>query len=31
MKKAICAFKAAVGVRGIGGCNFWRWQYYHNI
>lgn len=33
MKKAICAMKAALGVRSIGGCQLgaWRWQYYHNI
>jgi hypothetical protein len=31
MKKAICAMKAALGVRGIGGCYVWRWVYYHNI
>jgi hypothetical protein len=32
MKKAICALKAALGVRGIG-CQIgaWRWQHYHNI
>jgi len=30
MKKAICAMKAALGVRGIG-CGMWRWQIYHNI
>jgi hypothetical protein len=30
MKKAICAMKAALGVRGIG-CGMWRWQLYHNI
>jgi hypothetical protein len=33
MKKAICAMKAALGVRSIGGCQIgaWRWQWYHNI
>ena len=30
MKKVICAFKSAVGVRGIG-CSMWRWYIYHNI
>ena len=31
MKKAICAMKAAIGVRGVAGCIGWRWVYYHNI
>jgi hypothetical protein len=31
MKKTICAMKAALGVRGIGGCTGWRWVHYHNI
>ena len=33
MKKAICAFKSAIGVRGIGGCQIgvWRWVNYHSI
>jgi hypothetical protein len=31
MKKAICAMKAAMGVRGIGWCSGWRWVIYHNI
>ncbi len=33
MKKAICAMKAALGVRSIGGCHLggWRWQIYHTI
>ena len=31
MKKAICAMKAAIGVRGVIGCSGWRWVYYHNI
>ncbi len=31
MKKTLCAMKAALGVRGIGGCLGWRWVYYHNI
>lgn len=31
MKNAICALKAAAGVRGIGGCWLWRWVIYHNI
>lgn len=31
MKKTICAMKAALGVRGLGGCLTWRWVYYHNI
>lgn len=31
MKKAICAMKAAMGVRGIGWCSGWRWVLYHNI
>lgn len=30
MKQAICAMKAALGVRGIG-CTFWRWYQYHSI
>jgi len=31
MKKAICAMKAAMGVRGVIGCNGWRWILYHTI
>ena len=31
MKKAICAMKSALGVRGIGGCGMWRWYMYHTI
>lgn len=31
MKKTLCALKAALGVRGIGGCVGWRWYLYHNI
>jgi len=33
MKKTLCAMKAALGIRGIGGCQIgaWRWVYYHNI
>jgi hypothetical protein len=31
MNKAICAMKAALGVRGVIGCSLWRWLQYHNI
>jgi hypothetical protein len=31
MKKAICAMKAALGIRSIGGGSRWRWVHYHNI
>jgi hypothetical protein len=31
MKKVLCAMQAALGVRGFGGCNMWRWVLYHNI
>ena len=31
MKKTLCAMKAALGVRGIGGCSGWRWYLYHSI
>ncbi len=32
MKNAICAMKAALGVRGTGGYQYlYRWLRYHNI
>jgi hypothetical protein len=31
MSKAICALKAAFGVRGVRDCHWWRWAHYHNI
>lgn len=31
MSKAICALKAAFGVRGVRNCEYWRWVHYHNI
>lgn len=31
MKKTLCAMKAALGIRGIGGGLGWRWVHYHTI